>query len=82
MMSDIRMEKVLEAIYEHILEHMPEEACDNCGVLRILGDLMVVMKKENNREIALEMGFDCMDVKCPFIPSTKLHEVNTSKLHD
>lgn len=67
MMSDIRMEKVLEAIYEHILEHMPKEACDNCGVLRMLGDLMVGMKKENNREIALEMGFDDIDVKCPFL---------------
>ena len=67
MMSDIRMEKVLEAIYEHILEHMPAEACESCGVLKMLGDLMVDMKRSNNREIALEMGFDCLDVKCPFI---------------
>lgn|GEM_PF-2936511 len=66
MLSDIRMEKVLEGIYEHIVEHMPEEACECCGVLRMLGDLMVGIKKENNWEIALEMGFDCVDVSCPY----------------
>lgn len=67
MMSDIRMEKVLEAIYEHILEHMPAEACESCGVLKMLGDLMVDMKRSNNREIALEMGFEGADVSCPFM---------------
>lgn len=71
MMSDIRMEKVLEAIYEHIVEHMPEEACESCGVLRMLGDLMVGIKKENNREIALEMGFEGVGIDCPIITRLK-----------
>lgn len=66
MRDDIKLEKVLEAIYDHhITDHMPAEACESCRVLRMLGDLMVEMKKENNREIALEVGFEGVDLRCP-----------------
>lgn len=67
MYDDIKLERVLEAIYDHIIAHMPEEACESCEVTKMLGDLMVGIKKENDREIALELGFDCLDVSCPFM---------------
>ena len=67
MMSDIRMEKVMEAIYEHISDHVPADGCKSCGLLRMLSDLMANMKRSNNREIALEMGFEGVDIDYPFL---------------
>ncbi len=45
MRDDIKLEKVLEAIYDHITDHMPAEACESCGVLRVLEDVMLGNKE-------------------------------------
>ncbi|MHA1286542.1 MAG: hypothetical protein ACTSPB_03960 [Candidatus Thorarchaeota archaeon] len=58
-MEDIRLEKALETLYDHMRGKLPPETRKICPALRLVADLLVAVKSENNREIALEMGMIC-----------------------
>ena len=65
-MENIKLEKFLETLYDHMRAKLPPEAKKGCPVLRCVADLLVAVKSENNREIALELGMICDgEWECP-----------------
>ena len=65
-MDDIRLEKCLEAIYEHACGSLPPECRKDCPMLRVISDLLVGVKSANNEEVAIEMGIlQGGEWKCP-----------------
>jgi hypothetical protein len=51
-MEDIKLEKFLETLYDHMRAKLPLEAKRSCPALSCVADLLVAVKSENNREIA------------------------------
>lgn len=66
---DIFLEKFLEMLYDQMKTRVPSEAKNKCPILECMADLLVAMKSENNREMALEFGIlafeSCKDAGCP-----------------
>jgi len=58
-MENIKLEKFLERLCDHVRAKLPQKAKRSYPALRCVADLMVAVKSENNREIALELGMIC-----------------------
>ncbi len=55
-LEDIRMEKMLEVIFEKAYGSLPRECRKDCPLLRCIGDLLVGIKSSNNDRISIELG--------------------------
>jgi len=55
-MSDIRLEKCIETVYEHMRGRLPEKLRDRCPAVDCIASILIAMKAEVNAEVALEMG--------------------------
>ena len=62
---DLRLEKVLEALYYEIVDNLPSDVCRDCPLVRMLGDLTGTVKHENNAMVAEKMGIDGTGIRCP-----------------
>lgn len=56
MQDDIRMEKLLEAMYDDLSSHLCPEMRGECPMLKRIGEFLVHMKTENNGRIISEFG--------------------------
>ena len=65
-MENIKLEKALETLYDHMRAKLPPDTRKICPALRLVADLLVSIKSENNREIAIELGMICDgEWECP-----------------
>lgn len=55
-MDDIRLEKLLEVVYDQVFAALPAEARRTCPALKVLAEVLLDLKEANNSEIALELG--------------------------
>ncbi|MDW5564144.1 MAG: hypothetical protein SA339_13075 [Methanomassiliicoccus sp.] len=64
-MGDIRFEKFVEALYEHMAGALPVEARDDCSMMQFLADVLITIKEANNRDILEELGMlPCSKLNC------------------
>lgn len=71
-MDNIRTEKLLETIYQNLIENIPDNVCTTCPVVMSLRTTMTSLKRQNNDEIANQFGLDVMDFSCPFAENKPL----------
>jgi predicted Zn-dependent protease with MMP-like domain len=55
-MGDIRFEKFIEALYEHMANALPSESRDECPLMKIMAEVLITVKEANNKEILDELG--------------------------
>jgi hypothetical protein len=56
MHDDIRVEKIIETIYMEIADHVTDEICLTCPLVRSIRDLKDNIKDANHDKIVQELG--------------------------
>ncbi len=66
MNEDIKVEKVIEAVYMEIAENITDEICLTCPLVRGIRDLKDTIKDANHERIITELGlsFGKMEFPC------------------
>ncbi len=66
-MSSMKVEKVVEALYDHMRNRLPNDLKESgCPAVRCIENVLVAVKSENNKQVALELGMvDCGEWECP-----------------
>ncbi len=65
-MEDVRLEKMVEVIYQQLLAIVPAEARKDCPALERMSEILLDIKEVNNSEIAAELGIvPCKKDRCP-----------------
>ncbi len=54
--EDLRLEKMLEVIYEHANGSLAMGCRKDCPLLRFLNDMLVEFKSANNEKVSAEFG--------------------------
>jgi len=65
-MENIKAEKLVETIYQNLIENIPDDVCNSCPVIAAMRTVVSTMKRHNNEEIANQLGIDTLDFSCPF----------------
>ena len=65
-LEDIRLEEMVEVIYQQLLASVPSDVRGDCPVLKRIGAILLDIKEVNSSEIAAELGIVlCRKNKCP-----------------
>ena len=64
-MDNIYFEKALETIHYRIIDGLPKDICNECPVVRMLGEITGMIKTENNATMASELGIESIALQCP-----------------
>ena len=65
-MDEYHLEKIVNTIYERIVENLPDDTCCKCPIVKIMGDLSEIIREGNSERIMGELGISIGKMECPF----------------
>lgn len=65
MNMDIKLEKVIEALYVEIADRITDEICITCPIVRCIRDLKDTIKNANHEVIIHELGLSFGNMEFP-----------------
>jgi len=66
-MDEYHLEKIVNTIYERIVESMPVETCNKCPIVRVIGDLSEIIREGNSEKIMTELRISIGKMECPIM---------------
>ena len=63
--EEIKFEKMIETMYSHVSDNLPEDVCRSCPVIQMIRDVRDIVKDANAEKIAYELGISFDAMKCP-----------------